>query len=162
MNESRFVVNASPLIFLAAIDALQLLPRLVDQVLLPEAVLGEVLAKTEPRLSLQILSSTAWVRIEPDVAVPEEVASWDLGAGETQVLAFGRSRGGVELVLDDRQARRCAESLGLPTTGTLGLILRAKWRGFIPAARPLVERLIEHRLYVAHDLVEAALAEVGE
>ena len=162
MNESRFVVNASPLIFLAAIDALQLLPRLVDQVLLPEAVLGEVLAKAEPRLSLQTLSSTAWVRIEPDVAVPEEVASWDLGAGETQVLAFGRSRGGVELVLDDRQARRCAESLGLPTTGTLGLILRAKWRGFIPAARPLVDRLIEHRLYLAHDLVEAALSEVGE
>src|ERR1700674_1213272 len=105
VNESRIVISASPLIFLAAIDALELLPRLVDQVLLPEAVLGEVLAKAEPRLSLQILSSTAWVRIEPDVAVPEEVASWDLGAGETQVLAFGRSRGGVELVLDDRQIR---------------------------------------------------------
>jgi predicted nucleic acid-binding protein len=162
VNESRFVINASPLIFLTAIDAVQLLPRLVDQVLLPEAVLGEVLAKAEPRLSLQILSSTAWVAIEPDIAVPDEVASWDLGAGETQVLAFGRSGSGVELVLDDRQARRCAESLGLPTTGTLGLILRAKWRGFIPAARPLVERLIEHRLYLAHDLVEAALAEVGE
>ncbi len=162
MSELRFVINASPLIFLAAIDALPLLPRLVDQVLLPEAVLGEVLTKAEPRLSLQSLSSTAWVRIEPDVPVSDEVASWDLGAGETQVLAFGRSRSGVELVLDDRQARRCAESLGLPTTGTLGLILRAKWRGFIPAARPLVERLIEHRLYVAHDLVEAALAEVGE
>lgn len=162
MNESRFVVNASPLIFLAAIDALPLLPRFVAQVLLPEAVLGEVLAKAEPRLSLQILSSTAGVHIERDVAVPDEVASWDLGAGETQVLAFGRSLGGVELVLDDRQARRCAEALGLPTTGTLGLILRAKRRGFIPAARPVVERLIEHRLYVAHDLVEAALAEVGE
>jgi predicted nucleic acid-binding protein len=162
VNESRFVVNASPLIFLAAIDALQLLPQLVDHVLLPEAVLGEVLAKAEPRLSLPILSSTAWVRIEPDVAVPDEVASWDLGAGETQVLAFGQSRGGVELVLDDRQARRCAESLGLPTTGTLGLILRAKRRGFIPAARPLVEGLLKHRLYLAHELVEAALAEVGE
>lgn len=162
MNESRFVVNASPLIFLAAIDALALLPRLVDQVMLPEAVLAEVLAKEEPRLSPQMLSSAAWVCIEPNVAVPDEVASWDLGAGETQVLALGQSRGGVELVLDDRQARRCAESLGLPKTGTLGLILRAKWRGLIPAARPLVERLIEARLYLAHGLVEAALAEVGE
>jgi predicted nucleic acid-binding protein len=162
VNESRLVVNASPLILLAAIDALPLLSQLVDQVLLPEAVLGEVLAKTEPRLSLQNLSSTTWVRVEADVSVPDDVASWDLGAGETQVLALGRLRGDVELVLDDRQARRCAELLGLPTTGTLGLILRAKWRGFIPAARPLVERLIEHRLYLAHDLAEAALAEVGE
>ena len=48
MNESRFVANPSPLIFLAAIDALQLLPRLVDQVLFPEAILGEALAKGEP------------------------------------------------------------------------------------------------------------------
>lgn len=59
MNESRFVVNASPLIFLAAIDALALLPRLVDQVLLPEAVLGEVLAKKEPRHSFYYLDRRA-------------------------------------------------------------------------------------------------------
>jgi len=79
VNDSRFVVNASPLIFLAAIDALSLLPRLVDQVLLPEAVLGEVLAKSEPRLSLQILSSTAWVRIEPDIAVRHRAKTSDHG-----------------------------------------------------------------------------------
>jgi predicted nucleic acid-binding protein len=65
--------------------------------------------------------------------VAAEVAGWDLGSGETQVLALALSRGGPEVVLDDRQARRCARSLGLATTGTL-----------------------------AHDLVEASLAEAGE
>jgi predicted nucleic acid-binding protein len=160
--EARFVVNASPLIFLAAVDALFLLPQLVGEVLLPGAVLGEVLASKEPHPALQRLASTAWVRVEPDIAVPAEVAGWDLGAGETQVLAIALSRGGTEVVLDDLQARRCSRSLGLPTTGTLGLILRAKRRGFIPAARPMLEKLLEHRFYLGHDLIEASLAEVGE
>jgi predicted nucleic acid-binding protein len=162
VSEASFVVNASPLILLAAVDALFLLPQLTGTVLVPVAVLGEVLAAREAHPALQSLSTTAWVRIEPAVPVPAEVAGWDLGAGETQVLALALSRGGTEVILDDLQARRCSRSLGLPTTGTLGLILRAKRRGFIPAARPVVEKLLEHRLYLAHDLVEAALAEVGE
>lgn len=78
------------------------------------------------------------------------------------MLALAASRPGSEAVLDDRQARRCAESLGVPVTGTLGIVLRAKRRGLIPAARPLVERLLEQRLYLSDELVEAALAEIGE
>jgi predicted nucleic acid-binding protein len=162
VTEARFVVNASPLIFLTAIDALELLPLLAGKVLLPEAVLGEVMARKDPHPALVTLPSKPWMRIEASVPVPAEVAGWDLGAGETQVLALGLRRGGAELVLDDLQARRCAGSLGLSTTGTLGVVLRAKRRGFIPAARPLIESLLEQRFYLAHDFVEAALAEVGE
>jgi predicted nucleic acid-binding protein len=160
--ESRFVVNASPLIFLAAVDALVLLPQLAAEVLVPGAVLDEVLAGKEPHPALHALPAMAWVRIRPSLPVPDEVAGWDLGGGETQVLTLALSREGSEVVLDDLQARRCARSLGLPTTGTLGLILRAKQRGLIPAARPLIERLLERRFYLAHDLLEAVLAEVGE
>ncbi len=78
------------------------------------------------------------------------------------MLALAFSRRGAEAVLDDRQARRCADSLGIQVKGTLGLVLRAKRRGLIPVARPLVERLLQHRLYLSDDLVEAALAEIGE
>jgi predicted nucleic acid-binding protein len=160
--ESRLVVNASPLILLASVNALVLLPQLADEVLVAAAVLDEVLAGKEPHPALHGLPATAWVRIRPSLPVPAEVAGWDLGGGETQVLALALSGEGSEVVLDDLQARRCARSLGLATTGTLGLILRAKQRGLIPAARPLIERLLERRFYLAHDLLEAALAEVGE
>ena len=89
-----------------------------------------------------------------------EMALHRLG-GRLGVL-FGNSGGNAEVVLDDRQARRCARSLGLATTGTLGIILRAKRRGFIPAARPIIQKLLDRGLYLAHDLVEASLAEAGE
>lgn len=64
MSEAQFVVNASPLILLAAVDALYLLPRLAGRVWIPVTVLGEVLASSEPQPALQNLSTTDWVRIE--------------------------------------------------------------------------------------------------
>jgi len=42
------------------------------------------------------------------------------------------------------------------------IILRARMAGLIPAARPLVVRLIECGSYLAPDLVRQALAKVGE
>jgi hypothetical protein len=79
VTEARFVVNASPLIFLTAIDALELLPLLAGKVLLPEAVLGEVLARKDPHPALMTLPSQPWMHIEAGVPVPAEVAGWDLG-----------------------------------------------------------------------------------
>ena len=42
MGESRFVVNASPLIFLAQIKALSILSRLAREVIVPVSVQAEV------------------------------------------------------------------------------------------------------------------------
>ena len=82
MDETSFVVNASPLIFLARIDRLSLLPRLAAAVLAPAAVLNEVLAGKELHPELAALGETSWLRVEPDGPLPEEIAAWDLGAGE--------------------------------------------------------------------------------
>jgi predicted nucleic acid-binding protein len=162
VDEGQFVVDASPLILLAAIDGLSLLAGLAGEVVIPRAVLDEVLAGKDPHPSLRELVAAPWARVEPSGSPPPEVAGWDLGAGESQVLTLALARSGSEAVLDDLQARRCARSLSIPVTGTLGIILRAKRRRLVPAARPLVEGLREHRIYLAHDLLEAALAEVGE
>lgn len=162
MAEPRSVVNTSPIILLAAADALSLLPQVVGEILLPYAVVEEIVAGKILPPALAGLRSSSWVHIEPSVPVPAEVAGWDLGLGETQVLALAIARGGAQVVLDDLQARRCALSLGLPTVGTLGIILRAKRSRLIPAARPIVEKLVDCGIYLAHELVEMALAEVGE
>jgi len=159
--DGLFVVDASPLILLAAIDELSLLPKLAGEVLVPAAVLGEVRAGSDPHPSLLRLGEETWLKVEPSLALSEDIAGWDLGEGESQVLALALSRPGSEAILDDRQARRCAESLGVPATGTLGIVLRAKRRGLIHAARPLVERLLEHRLYLSLGLVGEALAAIG-
>ena len=47
-------------------------------------------------------------------------------------------------------------------TGTLGIVLRAKQAGLVPAARPLVNELLRKGLYLSKDLVKLALEEIGE
>ncbi|HEX6899768.1 MAG TPA: DUF3368 domain-containing protein [Thermoanaerobaculia bacterium] len=162
MGEARFVVNASPLIFLSRVDALPLLSKLASQVMVPAAVVAEVHAEGKWSSFSKGVEIPGWIRIEPDLPIPEEISGWDLGAGESQVLVHASFMSDSEAVLDDLQARRCARSLGIPTTGTLGVILRAKQRGLIPEARPLVEALIQNQMYISRELVETALADVGE
>ena len=55
-----------------------------------------------------------------------------------------------------------AWSATVPLIGTLGVILRARRAGLVPAARPLVEGLLDSGSYLAADLVRQALAKVGE
>jgi predicted nucleic acid-binding protein len=65
-------------------------------------------------------------------------------------------------VLDDLAGRRCAEALGIPVTGTVGLVLGARKRGMIPAARPVLEELRDNGMYLSSAVLERALALVGE
>jgi predicted nucleic acid-binding protein len=153
------VVDSSPLILLAKIEALELMERLADEVAVPAAVRAEVAEQAAFSVKLRRRFPKSIVQ---NVAVPEEIAGWDLGAGETQVLAFAAAHPGHEAVLDDLEARRCGRSLGVPLTGTLGIILRAKQAGLVEAARPLVEDLVRKGAYLSPHLIAAALATVGE
>jgi predicted nucleic acid-binding protein len=48
-----------------------------------------------------------------------------------------------EAILDDRAARKCAGIQRLTYRGTLGVILCAKNRGLVPAAKPVCDQLIQ-------------------
>jgi predicted nucleic acid-binding protein len=160
--ERYWVVNASPLIFLAHVDALFLLKRLADEIIVPFSVHKEVLAGAGRGPGMIPFELPDWVSLREDLPLLPEIAGWDLGAGESQVLAHAVLSKSREAVMDDLQGRRCARALGVPTTGTLGVILRAKRAGLVSAARPLVEELLNKGLYLSRNLVEQALGEVSE
>ena len=158
----RWVANASPLILLGKIGRLALLSELADEILVPDAVVREVGAKSEGGRGLLEITSLPGARVEADVSVSPDVAAWSLGRGESQVIALTGVVPGSRAVLDDLAARRCAQSLGLPVIGTLGVVLRAKRKGMTPAARPVIEDLRRVGLYAADALIEQALAHLGE
>lgn len=65
--------------------------------------------------------------------------------------------------MDDRRGRVAATAFRVPVIGTLGIILEAKLRGVIPAARPVVEHLIwATDWYVSPAIAAAVLARAGE
>ncbi len=65
-------------------------------------------------------------------------------------------------VLDDGLARRVAESLGLPLTGTLGLLLDAKHAGLIESVAPFLDRLQQLRFRLALNTRNAVLKIANE
>jgi predicted nucleic acid-binding protein len=83
---------------------------------------------------------------DPELASPE-VLAWDLGAGETQVIAHALRHGADRVILDDLEARRCAKAMGLRVIGTLGIVGRAKAMGRIAQATPVIEHLRRTGLY---------------
>jgi len=159
----RLIVNASPLIFLTRVGGLDWIVRLTDAaVLVPQAVLGEVEAGDGGAAIATRIHGDAGFFIVPDVPVPAVVTAWDLGAGETQVLAHCCHQPGLIAVFDDKAARQCAGGLGVRMLGTIGVVLVAKRRGWIPHARQVVERLQAQGMFLSADLIAAALQDVGE
>lgn len=158
----RRIVNASPLILLAKVGRLDLLRAGVPEVVVPDAVVREVGVRgpTDP-VSLEV-GRTAWLQIRPAPPTPPSVLAWGLGAGESSVLSVALTDSECEAILDDREARRCAQALGIGCRGTLGLVLLAKQLGLLPSARPVVDHLRRVGLYLTDDLADQALALVGE
>lgn len=76
---------------------------------MPEAVAEEVSGHSDE--AARALESHVWLERVPAVQVPPSIASWDLGAGESAVLAWAVTHPGTLVVLDDYAARTCAEVL---------------------------------------------------
>jgi predicted nucleic acid-binding protein len=127
------VVNASPLISLAKIGALDVLASSAPSVLVPAAVVAEVLAGPPGDPARQALERGWGLRV-PDPEPPAAVLEWSLGRGETSVLAVALATPSLTAVLDDAEARACARALGVPCIGTLGLVLRAAVEGRLQGA----------------------------
>lgn len=162
MPPSSWVVNASPLILLAKIQKTDLLVQLAGLVIVPEAVVEEVTVKDDGKFILNAIEKDEHFSIQRNVKVPNYLLAWDLGAGETQVIALGIQIGAKRVVLDDLEARKCAKAFGLNVIGTLGLVARAKDLGVIDRARPVMEQLACSGMHVSPALLSSILAELGE
>jgi predicted nucleic acid-binding protein len=119
----RLIVNASPLIFLWRVDGLGWLTALSrNKVLVPEAVVSEVLSGPDGDAIMDMVKRNDQFTVADDAMPPAFISAWDLGAGETQVLAVSLRRPGSVTVLDDKAGRRCGLSLGRRVGRSWGVI----------------------------------------
>ncbi|NER06476.1 MAG: DUF3368 domain-containing protein [Okeania sp. SIO3C4] len=155
-------VNTSPLIFLTQANLLNFLQILSPKIIVPQAVATEIQAYGNTDVTAQMLAQTDWLVVTQTPTIPAVIQSWDLGAGESEVLSWGYHHPNTEVIIDDLAARRCAQALGIPVRGTLGLILTAKQRGVISEARPVLEQLRLSGMYLSERLMNQVLMSVGE
>ena len=149
------VSNSSPLIALARIQRLELLPALFESILIPPAVSREI----EP--SIPVLPG--WLSVRAPSALPASPL-WRtrLGAGEREALALAVELEADWIILDDLPARRSAEASRLNVIGTLGALLTAKRTGLLGAIRPELDALVRTAFFLSPQLYDNLLRDTGE
>jgi predicted nucleic acid-binding protein len=158
----RPAVNTSPLVFLSRANLLNLLKVAGERLVVPMAVMNEIRAKGPSDVTVLSIEDADWLEVVDTPAVPPIIQAWDLGKGESSLLTWGHAHGNTEVIIDDLSARRCAAALGIPVRGTLGLVLVARKRGIISAARPIINQLRQSGMYLSDRLVDEVLSWIGE
>jgi predicted nucleic acid-binding protein len=157
------VVDASPLIFLARTGLLDVLHNAAETVIIPPAVSLEVRAREgQDDEAVSALATMPWLQVGPAVTIPASITTWDLGPGESEVIALAAGAPDATAVIDDRLARACAAAHRVACIGTLGLVLAAKRRGELPTVRPALDALTKAGLYVSRSVLDQILREAGE
>ena len=157
------VLNASPLILLGKADLLRVVSPLAELWLIPEGVAAEVEIKKPLSGYITGLESCSKATRESVRQIHPLVAAWDLGNGESEVLTLAIEHGGkCKAVLDDLQARKCANLFGVPLVGTLGLLVMAKRVGLVKSIRPEIEKLIGIGLRIDPVLLSGVYQKIGE
>lgn len=152
---TRIISNASPLIALEQIGQLGLLYALFKHVAVPSAVVEEI-EPTLPQLP-------SWITPYPlEQPVGARILQASLGAGESEAISLALEHHADRVLLDERQARRLAQLLGLRVTGTLGILLAAKQRGLIKEIKPALQALLKHNFRISDTLLEYVLRSAGE
>lgn len=135
--------NTSPLFYLHRLRHLDLLQKLYQRVVVPEAVVNELKAGRDQGEDVPEVVDYDWIAVR-SVRVPALIRLiTDLGAGEAQVLTLALEEPGSLVILDDLLARKVAKLQNIRLTGTAGVILKAKQEGHISAVAPLLDRLIQ-------------------
>ena len=171
------IADAGPLIALAGVGKLDLVPRLFGSVsITPQVALELIAGGPFPDIGvLQAALSQPWLS-NVDIAdlLPDDwldqcktlmnLYQIDLGETSAMVLAgYVQAQGDTPLlVMDDFRGRVAAQHAGVSMIGTAGLLLLAKQVAAIPSVKTLLLAMRQNGYFVSDRLIEEALRQAGE
>lgn len=146
------ISDTSCLIILTKIGELDLLHQLYTKVTITQDILLEFGEKLP-----------AWIEVR-HVKDPyrQKLLEMQIDKGEASAIALALEMAENILILDDWKARKVAEQLSLPVTGTLGVIIKAKKNGIIPTIRPYLDKMKKTNFRISEELEQLALEEANE
>lgn len=166
------VSNSGPLMALAKLGLLELLPRMYGQVWLPTAVVTEVVVRGGEQgypdallVQMAIQRRHLMVTKASDAELPADIANLPLDAGEKETIHVALRDKADLVLLDDLKARDEARSRGLDIKGTLGIILQAHRAGLLPLeeVQTIVGVIIARDdIWIAEGLCREVLARLKE
>jgi len=162
-TDPLIIVNATPLISLDACNQIELLRSFYARVVVPDAVEKELRRGGRTALPSGITPAhRAWIDVLPLSTPPSAALLAALDRGEAEVIALALELGCPRVVLDEQEARSVAIAMGLQVVGTMGILLRAKKSGEIPAVKPCVDDMVTKGIWLKQKLIDFVLRQAGE
>jgi predicted nucleic acid-binding protein len=132
------------------------------EIVVPDAVVaeleeGEMVGEDVPKVA-----EYNWIKVKK-TAIPAFIKMIpDLGRGEAEVLALGCEEVEPLLIIDDALARKIAKLQAFKITGTAGVLLKAKEKGFFKEIKPILNQLKRIGFYLTGELIAEILKISGE
>jgi hypothetical protein len=117
---------------------------------------------TETESRRKDLSQAGWIHVTA-VDNPRHARSFvGLDQGEAETLALAIEQDARLVIIDEFKGRRFARRLGLPLTGTMGVLLLAKENDLVDKIAPMIDQLQELGFHISSELVSAVLSLANE
>ena len=147
------VADSSPLHYLILLGQTEILRRLYENVLIPDAVAAELSASASPpNVSEWISDHPSWLQVFEVTAEDIDSVADELDLGERAAIALAERIGAELLLIDESAGRAEARRRSLRVTGTLG-VLRAGAEAGLLDVRDVVSRLQATNFYVDEALL---------
>ena len=151
------ICNASPLLYLHRLGALEWLHSLFSEVWVPAPVIDELREGLRLGYDVPRPEGIEWIKVVESKPAPAEWLVFDLGSGELAVLTLALEHRDRVVLLDDGLARRIGQAAGLTVWGTLRILLQAKERGLTSSVAPLLEALAEAGMWMSEEIRQRVL-----
>lgn len=138
------VSNASPLIGLALVDKLDILPTLFGQIHIAKAVHAEVIEKGKGHSGADKLAQADWLlthSVSRRALTRLGTHPSSLHRGEIETVALALELHADLVLMDEHLARKFAQSKGLKVVGTLGILKEAYSAGWLADLRGTLDAL---------------------
>jgi len=77
-----------------------------------------------------------------------------LDKGEASTIALALQEENATIIIDELKGRNIAINLGVKTTGTIGILILAKEKGFITELMKTIDKLVENGFRISKKLYE--------
>ena len=157
------VSNTSPILNLAIVGQLELIRQQFGQVRIPLAVLSELKVFEDRPGSKEIQAAVGmgWIEVqEVSSQLSVQLLQQVLDQGESEAITLAIDLKADRILLDERDGRKIAKSLGLKVTGVLGILLRAEQEGELSSLPDAIDALIKTAGFrIAPELLAKVLEE---
>lgn len=153
------VADSSPLHYLILLEQTELLRRLYENVLIPNAVASELRAAASPRMVSEWISDPpSWLSVVDVAADDIASVSEELDLGERAAIALAERTRADLLLIDESAGRAEARRRSLRVTGMLGVLRTGAEAGLVDV-KDVVSRLEATNFYVDRSLLRSIFAE---